>query len=654
MNAEFAKHAAASAFLCCPVLLRVSDSQDRDLLRPPVWARWLDLFAVILLAVAGIAAIVGGIRFRIAFVRVSLTSPLRIVTAAVAVAAVRHLLAPRIPIYRDLPMRVREWRRTTLIDDIDARAATPMPGRVAAAVIGIFTVLALIMTYPLVTRMSDGLSDPGDPLLNTWALQWVAHQLITSPAHLFDGNIFYPERHALAYSEPMLPQGIMALPLVAVGASPVLIYNLLLIAGFTLTGWSMCLVVRSWTGDWAAAVLSGTILAFNAHVLSRIPHLQAQHVEFLPAALFALDALLTRPNVRRAVSLACWAALQATTSIYLLAATLFALAAGIIARPQDWLGRRFIPFLRALAVATLLAVIVLVPFLLPYYHVSHDLGLSRSLSDADMYAATWKDYLSTPSRLWYSWWSYRFFAGTALFPGAVGLILSAVALAGGDAWRDSRARLCLAVGIAGVALSFGPRMPGYSLLYTIVPVLRAIRATARFGYLATLAVAALAGFGAVRVRRMAPASMQPAIMATLIACAFAESVAAPLRLTRFDGIPPIYARVPRDSSTRVVEIPFFGSTSSHFHASYMLNSTAHWRPIVNGYSGFQPPSFYQHADALQGFPDATSIKLLHDLAVTHVFVHTTQVSAETRAAISQEGRLKLVETFGSIALYRLE
>ena len=523
------------------------------------------------------------------------------------------------------------------------------------ASLGLFLAFAIAQTWPTA-------SDPGhlirhdnrDTMLNEWIVSWVAHQGPRDVVHLFDGNIFYPERHALAFSEPMLPQGVMALPLVALGASPVLIYNLLLIAGFTLTGWSMCLVVRSWTGDWAAAVLSGTIFAFNAHVLSRIPHLQAQHVEFLPAALFALDALLTRPTVRRAFSLAFWAVLQATTSIYLLAATLFALMAGILARPQDWLGRRFPAFIQSLGVATLLAAVVLIPFLLPYYHVSHDLGLSRSLSDADMYAATWKDYLSTPSRLWYSWWSYRFFAGTALFPGAVGLLLSAIALVRGDAWRDSRARLCLAVGIAGVALSFGPRMPGYPLLYTVVPVLRAIRATARFGYLATLAVAALAGFGAVRVRRMTPASMQPAIMAMLIAFAFAESLAAPLGLTRFDGIPPVYAHVPRDGATRVVEIPFFGSTSSHFHASYMLNSTAHWQPLVNGYSGFQPPSFYQHADALQGFPDARSMALLHDLGVTHVFVHTTQVSAETRQAIGQESRLKLLETWGSIELYRLE
>jgi hypothetical protein len=174
MNAEFAKHAAASAFLFGPVLLRVSDSQDRDLLRPPVWARWLDLFAVILLAVAGIAAIVGGIRFRIAFVRVSLTSPLRNRDCGPSRSppfgtcwrlGFRFIATSRCASGSGSAHDVdRRHRRTC--SDADAGAAF------AAAVIGIFTVLALIMTYPLVTRMSDGLSDPGDPLLNTWALQW--------------------------------------------------------------------------------------------------------------------------------------------------------------------------------------------------------------------------------------------------------------------------------------------------------------------------------------------------------------------------------------------------------------------------------------------------------------------------------------------------
>jgi hypothetical protein len=188
----------------------------------------------------------------------------------------------------------------------------------------------------------------------------------------------------------------------------------------------------------------------------------------------------------------------------------------------------------------------------------------------------------------------------------------------------------------------------------VVPVLRAIRATARFGYLATLAVAALAGFGVASLQRTTSARRWPAFTLALLAATVLESLVAPLGLTRFDGIPPIYSSVAQAANARVVEIPFFGSTSSQFHASYMLNSTAHWRPIVNGYSGFQPPSFYRHAEVLQRFPDQASLALLHDLGITHVFVHHTQLSKDTLAAIDREPQLKLLETFGSISLYRLE
>ena len=523
------------------------------------------------------------------------------------------------------------------------------------ATLALFVALAIIQTWPLASDPAHlSRHDNRDTMLNEWIVAWVAHEAPRHPLHVFDGNIFYPERYSVAYSEPMFPQAAMALPLFAAGASPVLAYSLLLIAGFALSGWSMCLVIRSWTANWSAGIVAGTVFAFNAHLLSRIPHLQAQHVEFLPAALFALDALLSKPSVRRGASLALWAVLQATTSVYLLASTFFALAAAILSRPRDWMGTRFLRFARALAVATAFAAMVLVPFLLPYYHANQDLGLTRSLSDAGMYSATWMDYLSTPSRVMFPLWSFRFFMGTALFPGAVGLALAAVAVVRGEAFRDPRARMCLAAGIAGVALSFGPNMPGYAALYTVIPVLRAVRATARFGYLATLSVAVLAGFGVASLRRTSPVRAWPAFTFGLLLATFAETLVAPLGLTRFDGIPPIYSHVPRDARSRVVEIPFFGSTNSQFHASYMLNSTANWRPIVNGYSGFQPPSFYQHAQVLQGFPDEASLALLHRLGITHVFVHTTQLSAETLAMIDHTRELKLLETFGSISLYRLD
>ena len=64
-----------------------------------------------------------------------------------------------------------------------------------------------------------------------------------------------------------------------------LAYNILLLVGLTLTGWSTSLVVWRWTGSWTAGLVSGVLAAFNAHTLTRLPHLQALHAEFLPLAL---------------------------------------------------------------------------------------------------------------------------------------------------------------------------------------------------------------------------------------------------------------------------------------------------------------------------------------------------------------------------------
>lgn len=157
----------------------------------------------------------------------------------------------------------------------------------------LFAALSIVHTWPLASapaRLSR--NDNADTILNEWAVAWVAHQAHRDPIHLFDANIFYPERRTLAFSEPLIVPAAMGAPALWLGASPVLVYNLLLLAGFTLTGWSGWLLVRRWTGDDAAGVLGGTLLAFNAHTMGRLPHLQAIHAEFLPLSLLALDALL--------------------------------------------------------------------------------------------------------------------------------------------------------------------------------------------------------------------------------------------------------------------------------------------------------------------------------------------------------------------------
>jgi hypothetical protein len=123
-----------------------------------------------------------------------------------------------------------------------------------------FVVLAIVHTWPLATNPAHlSRNDNGDALLNTWAIAWVAHQLPRDPLHLFDAGIFHPERLTLGYSEAMVVQGVMAMPILAAGGSPVLAYNLVLMAGLALTGWAFCLLVRHWTGSWSAGYVAGSL-----------------------------------------------------------------------------------------------------------------------------------------------------------------------------------------------------------------------------------------------------------------------------------------------------------------------------------------------------------------------------------------------------------
>src|SRR5262245_41856128 len=229
----------------------------------------------------------------------------------------------------------------------------------------LFAALAVAHTWPLATAPAElSRNDSADTVLNEWTIAWVAHQLPHEPLRLFDADIFYPDRNTLAYSENLLVPTMMGAPLLELGASPVLTYNLLLLAGLTLTGWSTSLVIWRWTGDWAAALVSGVIIAFNAHTLTRLPHLQTQHAEFLPLALFAFDQLLVAPGLGAAVLLAIWVVLQGLSSYYLLVFTLVALAAGGAVRPTEWWGSRGRALAPQLLAAAGVAAVLLVPFLL--------------------------------------------------------------------------------------------------------------------------------------------------------------------------------------------------------------------------------------------------------------------------------------------------
>jgi len=543
--------------------------------------------------------------------------------------------------------------------------------RRALAATALFASLAIVHTWPLATapgRLSR--LDNADTALNAWIVAWVAHRLTNEPSRLFDANIFHPHRRTLTYSEPLLVPGLLALPLRAAGASPVLTYNLLLLAGFTVSALAMYLLVVHFSGDHLAGALAGSLFAFNTHTLTRLPHLQIAYAGGLPLALLFLDRLLLRGRARDAAGAVGCVALLCVTSGYLAALAALAMAAALVARPTAWLrpGRPRV----ALLLAGICGAAVVVMVLWPY--VMEPGSPPRALEEVEKYSATAPTFLATAARLHFSLWSEPFYRRSqdTLFPGLVASALALIALyPASAAIRDGRRRMLLAIAAAGVLLSFGPATPIYDWLYAWTPPLRSLRNAARFGYLALFSIAALAGYGLAVLttvglrptprldRSRGPQRWRQAIGVFAIAAVNLESLVAPIDYVPFNGFSPVYAALARNPGRAVVELPFPEAADVHRNAPYVLASTVHWRPLLNGYSGYVPPDYQALAERLASFPSNEALSALVEFDVTHIVVHLNGYPRHLRpsllSAIAERRELRLLLDDGEgNRLYRLE
>ena len=545
-------------------------------------------------------------------------------------------------------------------------------GRRRASAAAVCVLLAVIHTWPLALHPGRySRNDNGDAQLNEWIMAWVAHQLPRDPAHLFEANIFYPAHDVLAFSEPLIVPALMGAPLAWAGASPVLVHNLVLLAGFALTAFGGWWLIEAWTGDWIAGLLTGSAFAFNTHTLTRLAHVQGVHIYGLALVLLLADRLVRGGPRHDPSRLAFWMAVLAYTSGYLVVFASVMVGIALVTRLPEWRRRAGVTIFR-FGIATVLAVLAILPVYLPYRRVARDQHMIRTLDIVKDYSATMKGYLATAGRVHFSTWSGHFFKDPvdSFFPGFTILILAVVAIAVAARSRALRPRvlMLIVIAIAGVVLSLGTATPVYGWLFRIFPPMQGLRAAARFGNLFLLAVAVLGGLGLAAWRSGAlggvrlSAEGRRRVAIALVILVNVESLRAPFEYREFTGIPGIYKLLAHEPGRVVLaEQPFFPRWAIFENAPYVLNSTAHWRPLMNGYSGYTPASYQQYADAFWYFPEDWAITAMKNAGVTHVMVHPARFGERDADAIvrriSARPDMELVATepgARGIRLYRLK
>src|SRR5687768_13243692 len=148
----------------------------------------------------------------------------------------------------------------------------PTPRRLTAwHASAIYLAASVLWTWPLAPNIASSIAwDLGDPMLVAWVMGWVNDSLLAVTRGdasrflaLWDAPIFYPEPLTLAYSEHMLPQALLVLPVHALTGNVILCYNLALLSTFVLSALGMFLLGRELTGSALAGLLAGAIFGFT-------------------------------------------------------------------------------------------------------------------------------------------------------------------------------------------------------------------------------------------------------------------------------------------------------------------------------------------------------------------------------------------------------
>jgi len=522
---------------------------------------------------------------------------------------------------------------------------------------GLFLGLAVALTWPLAAQMHTALNGWGDPQLNTWIIAWNAHALRSNPLAVWDAPIFYPYPDTLAYTDHHLMLSALVAPLIWLTGNAVLAYNLLLLLSFALSGWAVyCLAYDTTRQHWPA-LIAGAAFAFCNFRMAHLLHIQVLQTAWLPWALLFLRRLLfppegEQPRWRSALLFGLFAALQALTAIYYAFFALLVLGLYVLfwATVTGW---RVLRRHTALPWGTLgklltgggLAMLLVLPFMLPYLRVYQTLGIVRSPRELDNWSAPLHSYLSVePSSMLYRLTGLPLTdtGEMVLFPGLLILLLAGVAL-----WNSSGIDkyFWLLLALVAALLSFGtgirlerggeplPIPTIYTLLYNYLPGFGALRVPARWGMLVTLALAMLAALALAGMLARLGMHHRSMIGGVLLALVLLESLHVPLTLTdptRLHNPPPVYSWLgaPQQRDVAVVlELPVGRTPRGEELARItwrQFYSQQHWKGLPVAFSGLIPFGTTDLLAMVQHFPAPDVLTYLQLVGIDTLVLHRNE------------------------------
>ena len=529
-------------------------------------------------------------------------------------------------------------------------AQLPESTRQRTLAISIVALITAVVLRDLWPHFSTHMLRNPDTELHYWTLWWITTALHSNPMQLFDAPIFYPYPTTLAFSDHMVLLGVLVAPLVWAGVSLAAVLNLLIMASFVLTAWAMWELLRfERVAPWPA-LLVAIAMTFAPFRMAHLYHLQMLQTMLLPLALWLLQLTLAHPRwfnryLIGLLGVMLYAVSVSIYHLYMMVCVLVVL--GLLLVWQCWRDTRHLVRWEVMRIGVVFGIVAVavVGLGLPYRAVQQMTAVSRTTNEMMNWSASLHSFIAVTPDFWLWDWLFgdllRDRAELILGPG---LLLMAIGGWGFMRQTVPAQRFWVIVAALGFMLAMGTQwrivdggtpvfFPVYALLARIVPGFDALRVPARWGWLVTLALAALAG----HVMTSQPVFQRRWLMVVLSIVVVFELPSPNLALQPAPPTttaPAVYQWLATQPARRaMLELPMNVSGDSAQMGRRQLWQSIHGQRLLTGYSGVIPASITLIARDAQHLPRPDVLARLRAAGLDTIVIHHNEYKSAALADI---------------------
>lgn len=531
---------------------------------------------------------------------------------------------------------------------------------------------AVWVTWPLAlgfrTGMPTGKSLVGTvPMLNAWSIWWNAESLSRGLLDYWNAPIFSPTTGTFAFSDPQPITWLLA-PLQWISGSPVATYNTYLLLTLVLNGLLAARLLRLLKSGETMAICGG--LAVVTHPLA-LQNLEVIQLLSLWPILWTMDASLRfwrQPSWQSGsvVGLALAACVACSVHQALLWALVLVLCVPLWSLPllprfrrpifrslpekkPKIAGRRVLiaqvtgQHLLGLVCGAAVACLLCGPLLWPMAAILRSYGFHRDLGTVQALSAHWSSWLSTPNNAILPLHFSSLNSKWALLPGVATTATALIGCwwRGRRIWQDDAMRLLTLIVLCSLILSFGGHLRignwnAWTSLSELFSPLNKVRSPYRFAYITQLGITLLAftNVGLLRYTLMQRFTGKKRHWSLAILGAFGALLAIetpppqtqlcfpPRSSYREAWVQFVADRLPVDSPLICLPVARNASETAQEQSTiWMMYACQHGRPLLNGYSGFFPPSWVELEPRLRQQPlEAATLDRLREMGARAMVV----------------------------------